>query len=86
MEPYETTRNGAEALLAQLRHRCRYCEAGLAAARATVAWAHTQSLINAAALAFATGALSANTAAGLPEAGKINAASATDSTDGHSLD
>jgi outer membrane protein len=43
-------------------------EAALAAARAEVARAHTQSLINAAALAFATGAMNANTAAGLPEA------------------
>jgi outer membrane protein len=43
-------------------------ESGLAAARADVARAHTQSLINAAALAFATGALNANTAAGLPGA------------------
>ncbi len=43
-------------------------EAGLAAARADVARAHAQSLINAAALAFATGALNASTAAGLPGA------------------
>ena len=41
-------------------------EAALAAARADVARAHTQSLINAAALAFATGALNASTAANLP--------------------
>ncbi len=45
-------------------------EAGLAGAPATVARAHSQSLVNAAALAFATGALSASTATGLPEAGK----------------
>ncbi|MBV8616116.1 MAG: TolC family protein [Acetobacteraceae bacterium] len=41
-------------------------EAALAAARAEAARAHAQSLINAAALAFATGALNAGTAAGLP--------------------
>ena len=40
-------------------------ESALAAARADVARAHTQSLINAAALAFATGALNTSTAAGL---------------------
>lgn len=40
-------------------------EAALAAARADVARAHTQSLVNAAALAFATGALNADTAAGI---------------------
>ena len=38
-------------------------EAALAAARADIARAHTQSLVNAAALAFATGALNANAAA-----------------------
>jgi outer membrane protein TolC len=43
-------------------------EAALAAARADVARAHTQALINAAALAFATGALNASTAASLPSA------------------
>ena len=43
-------------------------EGTLAAARADVARAHAQSLINAAALAFATGALNASTAAGLPSA------------------
>jgi outer membrane protein TolC len=43
-------------------------ESALAAARADVARAHTQSLINAAALAFATGALNASTAASLPGA------------------
>ncbi|MBV8457501.1 MAG: TolC family protein, partial [Acetobacteraceae bacterium] len=43
-------------------------ESALAAARADVARAHTQSLINAAALGFATGALNANIAAGLPGA------------------
>jgi outer membrane protein TolC len=41
-------------------------EAALAGARATLARAHTQSLVNAAGLAFATGALNANTAAALP--------------------
>ncbi|MBV8589425.1 MAG: TolC family protein, partial [Acetobacteraceae bacterium] len=41
-------------------------EAALAAARADVVRAHAQTLINAAALAFATGALNADTAAGLP--------------------
>ncbi|HTW71802.1 MAG TPA: TolC family protein [Acetobacteraceae bacterium] len=40
-------------------------EAALAAARADLTRAHTQSLVNAAALAFATGALNANTAAGI---------------------
>jgi outer membrane protein len=43
-------------------------EAALAAARADVVRAHAQTLINAAALAFATGALNADTAAGLPGA------------------
>jgi outer membrane protein TolC len=43
-------------------------EATLAAARADAARAHAQSLINAAALAFATGALNASTAVGLPGA------------------
>ncbi|HVO23348.1 MAG TPA: TolC family protein [Candidatus Margulisiibacteriota bacterium] len=45
-------------------------EAALAAARADVARAHAQSLINAAALAFATGALNASTAADLPGPGR----------------
>jgi outer membrane protein TolC len=45
-------------------------EAGLAVARATVAQSHTQSLVSAAGLAFATGALNAETAAALPAAGK----------------
>ena len=40
-------------------------EASLAAARADVVRAHTQSLVNAAALAFATGALNASTATGI---------------------
>jgi outer membrane protein len=40
-------------------------EAALAGARAEVARAHTQSLINAAALAFATGTMNADAAAGL---------------------
>jgi outer membrane protein len=43
-------------------------EAALAAARADVARAHTQALINAAALAFATGVLNPSTAADLPGA------------------
>jgi outer membrane protein len=43
-------------------------EAALAAARADVVRVHAQSLINAAALAFATGALNAQNAAGLPGA------------------
>jgi outer membrane protein len=45
-------------------------EAGLAVARATVARAHTQSLVSAAGLAFATGALNADTAAALTVVGK----------------
>jgi hypothetical protein len=40
-------------------------EAALAAARADVARAHAQSLVNAAALAFATGALNAGSASTL---------------------
>jgi outer membrane protein len=45
-------------------------EAGLAVARAAVARAHTQSLVSAAGLAFATGALNADTAAALPAVGR----------------
>jgi outer membrane protein TolC len=45
-------------------------EAALAGARATRARAQTQSLVNAAGLAFATGALNADTAAALPGAGR----------------
>jgi outer membrane protein len=43
-------------------------ESALASARADVVRVHAQSLVNAAALAFATGALNASTAAGLPGA------------------
>jgi uncharacterized membrane protein len=49
-------------------------ESALAAARADVARAHTQSLINAAALAFVTGALNASTAAALPGGRAMNPA------------